>query len=262
MTVYGHETLVRSLRQYFAPVSAFVGPRGVGKWTVAEHLRSEFSVAAEDVLRIHRLDLDAVEALNVFASTPPASSDFKLAIVELLSGSRRYQPMLYPLAEFPRSLKIIFIAEQKNIDAGLQSRCVSYKFPRLRPDDVSSILTRKMNFSVERARELAAVSGGQVSTALSVADAEPSLDLVRRAVLALRVKDEEALGALAKDWTDEASQWLVEWCHEAVSGHWRAFSEEDRIDSPVLPLRILKHMTEPVRPRLVVRSQLMSALKG
>lgn len=262
MTVYGHETLRASLRQYFAPVAVFSGPRGVGKWTVAEQLRVENSIHHSDVLRFHRLDSDAVLALKEFSLTPPAASEFKLAIVELYPGSESQQQALASLLEHPRYLKIIFIAEPSAIDQAISSRAVTYRFKPLRPDDVSSILVSRLGIPLENARSLASVSGGQVSKAVQIDAAEPAIELVRQAVAALRVKDVDALSALSDAWTDEATLWLVEWCHEAVSGQWRAFCEEDQIESVSLPLRILKELSVKVRPRLVVRSQLMRVLKG
>lgn len=260
--IYGHDTLVASLRQYFAPVSAFVGPRGVGKWTVAEYLRVENSIHHQDVIRFHRLDAEAVETLKQFSLTAPVASPFKLAIVELYRGTDGAQEALAGLLESPKYLKIIFISEPANLSRSISSRAVMYKFKPLRVDEVSSVLVAREGFSRDRAAQYASVSGGQVSKAMELAGSEPTIELVRRAVVALRSKDADALSALAAEWTDDATSWLVEWCHEAISGQWRGFSEEDRIDSPALPIRILQALAESVRPRLVVRSQLMKVLKG
>lgn len=262
MTVYGHETLRASLKQYFAPVSIFLGPKGVGKWTVAEQLRVENSIHHSDVLRFHRLDSQAVQALKDFSLTPPAASPFKLAIVELYPGTEPQQEALSDLLEYPRYLKVIFITQPGAVSKALSSRAVTYRFKPLRSEDVSAILVSRLGFTADVARSLSSVAGGQVSRAVEIDSAEPAIELVRRAVTALRTKDSDQLSALAESWTDEASTWLVEWCHEAIHGQWRAFSEEDRIDNPSLPLKILKAMAERVRPRLVVRSQLMTVLKS
>ena len=261
MAVVGHRAIVESLDRFLPPVSLFVGPHSVGRWATAEHVRWRHQISSDDTLRVRTLDVAMASLIKDFSLTPPVNSPSKLVIVELYKSSLASQLSLASALEDTGYAKVIIIAQQHEVHPVVASRAIHYRFSALREDEVTEILTVRMKFSPDRARFLASRSNGQVFQALALAEADETLTLVREALRALRTHDEEALLELATKWSDEATSYLAQWCHETISRQWRVFDEEDIVTSRALPVRILKAIQPRVRPRLVVRSQLMKVLK-
>lgn len=262
MSVQGHKKVIDSLLKYLPPVALLLGPHSVGRWQVAEHARWKYGIVPSDVLRLRNLDVESVRTLREFSLTVPSSSPFKLAIVDLYKSSVAAQTALLSVLGDPHHLRVIIVGQAKEVTPSIRSLSVVYQMSYLTPEEVAQVLIDSKGMSKDRAVDLAKRSGGQISGALAVADSEDTLEIVRAVILALRLKDSESLSELAKKWTDEATNWLVQWCYETVSGDWRVFDPEDRADSNSLPIRILMVVRPQVRPRLVVRSQLMSLLRG
>lgn len=262
MAVQGHSNLLTSLHTYLPSVSAFIGPYSVGRWTVAEHLRWRYNIDPNDVLRVNTLDVEAAGTVQQFILTSPANSEFKLVIVELYKASAEAQAALVPSLENPRNARIIVVTQPHEASQAVLQYAVPYRFRYLSASDVSNVLIDKLAFSKERAEELGSRSGGQVSGALSLSNSEDFIDMAKAAILALRTHDPDALEELAPKWTEEATGFLAQWCIENLSDRWRVFDEGDKVEARKLPLSILMALRARVRPRLVVRSQLMSILKG
>lgn len=262
MAIYGHASIISSLHTHLPPASLFRGPFSVGKWTVAEHLRWHYGVDESDVLRVHNLDVSAAEAIYEFSLTPPANSEFKLVILDLFNSTRGAQVALTSVLDNPRHARIIVVSTPGQELPGILSRTVPYRFSYLRTEEVAQVLSEKLNFSEDRAQALAERSGGQVAMALRSANLEDSVRLVREALNALRTRDEDALSAVASRWTDAHTALLIQWCNEAITRQWMVFDHEDYVEGKALPLKILIALQPRVRPRLVVRSQLMRVLRG
>jgi hypothetical protein len=262
MAIQGHESIVASLDKNLPQISLFIGPYSVGRWAVAEHVRWKYDIRPDDVLRIHNLDVEAAATIHSFVSTRPARSKFKLVIVELYGAPEAGQSALLSTLVAPHYARIIVIAQHHEVSAAVREYAMVYKFSFLTPEQVAQVLIDRNGFGVDRAKELAKRAGGQIAGALNVANAEESLTRVREALTAVRTRDSDALEALATKWTDEDTAWLTQWCHEAISEEWRVFEPEDAAEGRGLPIRILMATKARVRPRLVVRSQLMNLLKG
>jgi replication-associated recombination protein RarA len=261
VAVQGHAKLLERLHTHLPPVSLFLGPTSVGRWAVAEHLRWFHSVHVDDVLRVRELTPESAELIKEFSLTSPAASKFKLILVDLHKSNPTVQASILSVLENPKEARIILIGQASEAQNFIRQHAVIYRFSFLRPEEVARILVEKLDFSEERAEDLALRSGGQVVGALSIANADDSLARVRAAILALRSHDKTALAECAKTWVDEDTMLLGQWCNEAIASKWRVFSPEDAAASPSLPIRILLSIRPRVRPRLVVRSQLMSILK-
>lgn len=264
ISVYGHERNLTSLHRYLPRVSMFVGPYSVGKWTTAEHLRQFYSIEDSDVLRVRQLTPESAQGALEFSLTPPARSTFKLIIVDLYQAERAAQAALSRAADDSRNAKIIIVNSGDFLHAtsGLTSRSVTYLFNALSSENLSKVLQQRYQFGEDRANDLASRAGGQVYRALQISDAEQQISTVRVAVRAIRTHDEDALNDLAGVWTDETTAWLTQWANENLSQHWAVFDIEDAIDGHRLPLLILMATRDRVRPKLVVRSQLMGVLRG
>jgi hypothetical protein len=262
VAVHGHAAILASLERDLPAVSLFLGPFSVGRWTVAEHARWRYGIEGDDVLRVHDLTVDSARTIKEFTLTRPAISRFKLVIVDLHKATAVAQSMLRSSLVMPLNARIIVIAQPYEVWEYLKEHAVTYQFRYLAPKDISAVLVERMNFSPDRADDLALRAGGQVYGALKLADADDSIERVRKVIHALRTHDQDELNESAGRWTDEDTAWLAQWCNESLSGQWRVFEASEAADSKSLPLRILIATKPRVRPRLVVRSQLMSILKG
>lgn len=259
--IHGHFSIVHSFNRMLWPVSIFVGPPSVGKWTVAEKVRRMYKFAPADVLRLHRLTAEDVETVRQFLSTPAVDSLSKLIIVEVDKAPLSVQAALGKVMEFFPGSTYIVIGQ--NPSSALTARGAVFKFGYLTDGQVAEILVEQKRLDPEHAKEIAAQSGGMVWPAFKLIDQDQDLPKsVIAAVRAITSRDADALEELAKNWNDEATDLLVTWCGEAITGRWKTFGAETAVQGKSLPLSILLALEPEVRPRLVIRSQLMSILKG
>lgn len=256
MAVQGHGEVLRSLSTYFPDVTYFVGPESVGKWTVAEHLRRQYSIHNDDTLRIHKLSPQALGELAQFARSPAVASSTKLVIIEVERDASALLPYLVPTS-FVR-----YIVISENTLSEVRDRAATFYFRYLTRNEVAKVLVEKYDFDPELAMEFGNKSGGQVKTAVEYSEAENDFALVRKALTAVRTKDVELLEECAKDWSDFTTNLLTVWAEENNAGRWRVFDPTDAVKGRALSLRIQLAIKPQVRPRLVVRSQLMSVLRG
>ena len=86
---------------------------------------------------------------------------------------------------------------------------------------------------------------------------------VLSAYRAIRERDEDALDQIALNWKDSHTSLLSTLCHEMITNRWRVFdSAEPEIVNKTLALRILRSLAQDVRPRLVVRSNVIGVLRN
>lgn len=261
MAVVGHERITRVLAAELPPVSLFIGPDSVGKWTTAEWLRREHAIQDGDLLRIRRLSADDARTITRFATVAPVG-ERKLVICRLdKSLPASMNALLKTLEEASESVRFILISRDMPM-LTIASRAEIERFGLLTEAEVAEVLQKK-NFSANQAKIYAALSGGQVRKALRAAEGLDAKVTVLSAVRAIREKDADALDNLAGKWTDEHTELLSELCLEAITGRWRIFNEaEVEGMGRRLPLKILTALRNRIRPRLVVRASLMSVLKG
>ena len=259
--IVGQEVLPRLMSEGLPPVALFVGPKSVGKWAVAEYLRYQNKILDSDVLRIHKLTSDLARTVVTFASTAPVG-DMRLAIIELDSATPgAVHVLLKTLEESSPAHRFILIAQHLPLPT-IVSRAQVHPFRLLTDAEVADILVERRGFKPANAESLAALAGGQVAKALENAVNDGERALVLEALAAFRDHNPIALDATAPKWRDEHTELLTRWCHEALTGRWSLFNAEQMQLPDKLPLRILMAIRSNVRPKLVVRSQLMTLLRG
>lgn len=258
--IVGHEAIVRRALAERPPVSLFLGPRSVGKETVAEHLLVEWGVDPGDTLRVEALNVFSARMLLHFASTA-ATHDRKAAIVHLHGApSAAIHILLKTLEEAHESTDFILIAEEAPI-ATIMTRAVVYRFGLLTEAEVATILEGR-NFRPEDALRYARASRGQVSEALAIANGREAKHVVMLAVKAFRELDAAALEEAAREWTDQHTALFATWCRESLTERPRIFSAEEVFPRGVLPLRILRALGTNTRPRLLLRGPVMAVLRS
>lgn len=258
--VIGHTEVVSRVEAERPPVALFLGPSSVGKWTVAEYLRQVWRVDDGDTLRIIKLTVPAAQDAVKFASFAP-SGDRRLIIIRLTHAApHAMHILLKTLEEGHLGCDFILLSEETPL-ATVVSRASVYRFGYLEDSQVTDILVRR-NFRPEDAERYATMAGGQVSRAISAINNKELHHGVMMVVKAFRELDPKGLDAASKEWTPEHTDLLAQWCRESLTGRHRIFSDEEVIDSRPVPFRILQALNANVRPRLLVRSNLMAVLRG
>lgn len=263
MQYFGHEAIVRSVREADARLNIFVGPESVGKKSLALYFRTEWGVLDPDLLTVNRLTADTARMIEQFAMVAPIGHR-RLVVARTLGASRiAYNVLLKTLEEAPETTRFFLIVHDDMVPATVLSRGHVYNFPPLDDDALADVLVHIKKFAPENARERAGVARGQIKTALTLPDIKERKDLVLRVLEAFRTKDSSILEDIAPRWTEEHTELLAVWCQEAVTKRWRFFLEEESgIPGTALPLKILIALRAEIKPRLVVRASLMSVLQG
>jgi hypothetical protein len=262
LDILGHDAAVAALKHYLGPVTLLVGPRSVGKWTTAEHLRRYYGVGDADLLRINRLTADTARAFVSFASTAP-HGETKMAIVNLAQASApATASLLKTLEDAGPQFRAILTSEREAVRT-ITSRATVYPFSLLSEEDLIEILVTRYGMGHAAAQVAAQRGYGQVKPALDAAKGFEDKITVLAALSALKEHDPDTLDRLADKWTDAATELLSVWCREQVTGRWKTFTnEETEMTGKALALKILFALNADIRPRLVVRSSLMSILRG
>ena len=253
---------MESLESFLPPVSLLIGPKSVGKWTMAEHLRAHYNILDSDLLRVFNLTADSSRMLVKFSASFPVGTR-KLAIVRLDSAARNsLNTLLKTLEESFSFMNFILLAEEFPIPT-IVSRAQVFRVGLLSVEEITQILVEYKGFNPDTALNRAQLSGGQVERALAVQDMKEQKMLVLRVLAAFRENNESILDELAPQWKDEHTELLTLWCSETITKRWKFFSEgESEIPGKSLPLRILMALRAEIRPRLVVRASLVSVLRG
>lgn len=255
------QKVVEILEDYLPPVSVFVGMKSVGKWTTAVYLADHMEVHPSDRLLISHLNITRSREIERFSRMPPTGHT-KLVAIRMRGASQAAQDaLLKTLEEAPVWSHFILVAEGLPSET-LASRAHVYSFTPLSNQDVSQVLQRVKRMPSGQADVLARRGGGQVSQALAYGQINEHKSAVSLVLKAFRERDPVVLEKAAMQWTDDHTELLTLWCYEAMSGRWKIFSAEETGEIPtVLPPRILQAMKSKVRPRLVIRSQLMAELR-
>lgn len=214
------------------------------------------------MFRVHKLTMPSARDLVQFARTAPVCPEGKLAIVQLDKATpAALHVLLKTLEELPAGIKVILISESMPLET-VVSRVQVYRFGLLSDEAVANVLIEKRKIEPELAKTLAAASRGQVSRALAQLDDPDGKQVVLDALEAFREKNPYALDHLAPRWMEEHTELLAIWCRESITKRWSIFGAETEIPGQSTPLRILLALRPNIRPRLVVRSSLMSVLQG
>ena len=256
----GHTRTRKSLEKFLPPVTLLVGPKSVGKWTLAEHLREFHGFRDVDVLRIPYLSNAKTENILTFQRTWPVGQ-YKLCIVRIDTAHDRNLNMLLKTLEETTFTKFILVAEDMPIET-VVSRAFLYQMGLLSDEEVAAVLALR-GFKEDTAQQRAVVASGRVDKALEVQDAKEGKLIVLRAVQAIHDKDAATLESLTAKWKDEHTELLLRWCSEQISNRWKLFSEDETsVVGQGLALKILMALRADVKPRLMIRYSLMKVLRG
>ena len=259
-SVLGHAEVISRIERERPAVSLLLGPSSVGKWTAAEYLRSAWGVHEDDTVRITRLTVDAARQILEAVSTT-AIHDRKLVVVRLGGSTTQSRNLLLKtLEEGTTSADFILISSEAPPPV-IATRASMYRFGLLAELDVARILTRR-RFKADDAKHYASMAGGQVARALAVAGSPDLREQVILAARAIQDADAPSLEAASKVWTHDHTGLLAQWCRESMTGRARIFSAEEAASSSRVAYQILQALTTTVRPKLLVRSALMSVLRG
>lgn len=262
MQIFGNTRTVTALVEEFPAVALLTGPTSVGKWTAAEHARQVHKIREPDVIRVRRLWRSEAREVVDFASRFSSTEHGKAAIIDLDAGEPAAVDVLLKVTEEPADGMHFLLVTSKPVPVTLLSRARVFEFGLLTQAEVSALLQDQRKMSPSLADRLAEQSGGRVSTALSALTHQDDKALVLAAVRALREHDAVGLESLADRWREEHTDLLVQWATEAVSRRWMMFNEAETGTVGPIPLRTLMVLRTYARPRLVVRSSLMSVLRS
>ncbi len=263
MRVFGHTVHQEVLGEApLPPALLFVGPKSVGKTTLAFGLAESRGIARSDILYKRKLTVEGLSHVAEAAQRAPRRSEQQMFILNMdAATSAAPDVLLKTLEESPVSTRFILIASAMP-KATIASRTHIFRFSLLSDEEVEAVLLTR-NFEPNNAKRLAKLARGQVQTALNLAS-KPSEEktTVLLTIRALLQRDEDALNAMATRWTPEHINLMTTLAYEAITGQWRMFqsAEVEGLTSP-MALKILTAMKADIRPRLVVHSSLMKILK-
>jgi DNA polymerase-3 subunit delta' len=231
--------------------------------------------------------IDQIRELKREASYPPYESRWHVFIVEDADAMRAEaaNSLLKILEEPPPGIVIILIAESTaGILPTLVSRSQVVRFSFVPAPEIAQALTERYGIPAERARYLAALSGGRVGTALAAAGAgeEPfehrtgvveELDAVMSGDDAARLDVAEAVARRRDDierWLDVALLWVrdvIVWQHaqdpallvnldgQAAIARWAARAGSERFRRSAEAIEEAKgHLRRNLNPRLVLEA--------
>ena len=258
----GHDNIRRVLETSPPQVTVFLGPRSVGKWTMAEHLCRTWGVDESGIIRVRDFSfrIDVARELVRLATTK--TRHLRVFIVRLDAASEDAVNAILPMLEnLPANTRVILISSTE-VSAPIASRAEVYRFGLLTTDQVKAVLKTR-NFGEGLASKLASSSGGQVGTALMQAGVSDKKTVVLAALRGLTERDPQALDNLADKWTDDHTTLLSHMALEAITKRWRYFTaaEVGGVSSRTM-LHVLKAVGVDVRPKLFVRSTLVDVAVG
>lgn len=263
MRVIGNETAQAELADWFPRVALLLGPPSVGKRTAAEAIIEEKGIDPRDRLFLPSMALtDARAAVQFSSSTPSVVGGTRAVVADIDNSTREALETLLAALESPHSTAMFWLVSSKTPLPTLQTRAITIRFQPLTDQQVSQVLQERRGFSRGKADKYASVSYGSVGRALRAARSFEDKNLVLLAVRALREKDPELLDDLALRWTEDHTSTLIVWATEAVTQRWALFNAAETGEVGNLPLKVLAATARRVRPRLVVRSQLMDLVTG
>lgn len=250
---------MRRLRNGLPPVSIFVGPPSVGKWTIARWaLTYQQRLDEDQILEVRSLNLDSARQIT-YALT---RTGLRAAIVFMDGASQAAQnALLKTLEELPSGRRVILVGTELPIGT-IVSRGEIFSFSLLRIAEVEKILLDR-RFNETNAQRLAALSGGMVRIALRHAESHEIKVQVLAVVQAIQGRDAKTLDGFATRWSEEHSILLAKLCTEVLTGRWAVFEQAEAEGlRRTLAMKILTALNNSIRPRLTVHSTLMDVLRG
>lgn len=259
----GHYAVCDLLEKNLPQVTLLVGPKSVGKRTLAQYVLTRHGCTPADTRVVEKLLVDDARSLFEFMSVAPFGK-LKGAVVRLEQASDISLNVLLKLLEEPPSFARFVLTSLRIPSATIQSRAELYRLGLLTPGEISRILvSRGMN--KEAAQTAAARSLGTVDSALDPGPSDEAKAAVLSALRAVADNDLEKLDAAVSNWSDDAHQLLKLWVQEVITGQWRWFKETETFglstpESLHWAHGLLTDLSRTARPKIVARHALAMAI--
>lgn len=232
ITVLGHDSIKGLLEDNLPQVVSFMGPKSIGKRTLAIYLKQYHCFSSIDFMEIFSpLTAEKAEQLRKFALISPFD-DSKMAVVHLDGASESaLNDMLKLLEEPPEYMYFILISSEPVLPT-VVSRAHVYRFGTLSEDDLQTVLTRFEGLSESAAAKVS--YAGQVSAAKEIYQSINARNAALAVLKAVETQDILLFKRAFKAVDDSAARMLETGLSEASTGDWRLFSPAEL---PVLAKR-------------------------
>ena len=224
MKIYGHVRALTELERELPPVTLLLGPRSIGKRTLAEHLVRHHHVPDAEVQYL-LLTADRARGVLRFCEIAPMSGVLKVLVLNLETASEQAQNILLKvLEEPPPAVRFLLVSSRAPLST-IMSRARVYKLGLLTDSEVLAILLER-GVDPDDALYAAACGRGRVAPALSALQETEEgrvRSLVAAAVRAARDRNDSIMDTVMRNWSDVHTQWLRAWAAEAASGRWVVF---------------------------------------
>lgn len=226
ITVLGHDSVKRLLEAEdgMPQVASFMGPKSVGKRTLAIYLKQYYCFSSVDFMEIFTLTAEKARQLREFALTSPFDGS-KLAIVHLDGASESALNDILKLLEAPPEYMYFILISSEPVLPTVLSRSQVYRFGTLNPEDLRTILTRFEGLSEAAAEKVS--YAGQVSAAKEIYQNINARNAALTALKAVETQDVVLFKRAFKAVDDSAARMLETGLFEACTGDWRLFSPEE-----------------------------------
>jgi hypothetical protein len=247
--IVGHGEVVERLRVSLPPVALILGPRSVGKWTIAEEIVAHHGIGGVMLRRYaegavetdprKRTVLKVDDARSILAFISKRTPQHKAIIARLdHAQGDAVNALLKALEEPPPKVHFLLVAAERPL-LTIVSRSQVFRCGYLTEDEVTTVLVSHYGLSIGEAEGLARCATGQLhrvedirryernkGPVLSVLKgaAEGNEELFMAAVTGKR--EVEVDGQRHREDAFGEVQWslLRRWAVEAMTGRWRMFT--------------------------------------
>lgn len=228
--IVGHEAVRGELEAALPSVTLFIGPRGIGKTTLALHL-----VRHHGYRLIYHESLSAERARHIVQDAP-VKGWTNAYVIDLASATEASQNILLKVLEEPPGHCRFLLMSSAPPLTTIMSRSRTFQLGLLTDEQVAMVLMANCGVTSEHEARMAAARGrGRVTLALeAVGDSESQRvsSVVATAVRAAASSDTKALDLALRNWTPEHTVVLRKWAAEAATGRWAIFTEDFALSIP------------------------------
>lgn len=225
ITVIGHDSVKKLLEDNLPQVVSFMGPKSIGKRTLAIYLKQFHGFDGVDFGEFYSpFTVEKARHLHEWSQYAPFG-DRKLAIVHLDRASENsLNDVLKLLEEPPSYMHFILIHSEPTLSTVL-SRAHVYRMGALKPDDLVTVLTRFGDMTEAAARKVS--YAGQVSAAKEIHQNINARNAALAVLKAVETQDPILFKRAFKAVDDSAARMIETGLFEASAGDWRLFSAEE-----------------------------------
>lgn len=248
MAAVGHAHAREVLLADLPAVTVLIGPRSVGKRTLAQEVVEAHGVPVLEFFE--GVTMDDAREIRLFLGSESGAR----AVIIRLDGVRAEVShlLLKTLEELGEGKHVIFLCEQRPL-ATILSRAWVFQCGYLNDAEMSQIL---FNLGVPPTNIPIIVSRGrgQVSEALDSLDVEIEKAPITALLGATAKKDEVMFGKIVSRLQESHLHLLRVWASEAQTGMWRLFAPDESYGLEPYAQAVGRALESKARPRLLVRS--------